>query len=204
MPLQLQYQEEIGAGELPALLAEFKRDLNAYLAATPGDHPADLAGLIEFNAQDAVELAYFDQELFEQAQASVLPAEDPAIRQTREDIRRLARASIDEALAQGPGPEDDLAAIVGLTNTPSWITRYEHLDGMGDEFVYATSTPAAVAGYPNVTVPAGFAGPQEALPVGISFIGTRWDDADVLDLAASFEAAVGARQAPGYLPTVGE
>ncbi|MDP9390349.1 MAG: amidase family protein [Actinomycetota bacterium] len=204
VPLQLQYQEEIRAGEFPALLAEFKRDLNAYLAATPGDHPADLAGLIEFNAQDAVELAYFDQELFEQAQASVLPAEDPAIRQTREDIRRLARASIDEALAQGPGPEDDLAAIVGLTNTPSWITRYEHLDGMGDEFVYATSTPAAVAGYPNVTVPAGFAGPQEALPVGISFIGTRWDDADVLDLAASFEAAVGARQAPGYLPTVGE
>ncbi len=204
VPLQLQYQEEIRAGEFPALLAEFKRDLNAYLAATPGDHPADLAGLIEFNAQDAVELAYFDQELFEQAQASVLPAEDPAIRQTREDIRRLARASIDEALAQGPGPEDDLAAIVGLTNTPSWITRYEHLDGMGDEFVYATSTPAAVAGYPNVTVPAGFAGPQEALPVGISFIGTRWDDADVLDLAVSFEAAVGARQAPGYLPTVGE
>ena len=204
VPLQLAYQQEIGAGEFPALLAEFKRDLNAYLAATPGDHPADLAGLIEFNAQDAVELAPFDQELFEQAQAATVPAEDPAIQATRDEIRRLARASIDEALAQGPGPEDDLAAIVGLTNTPSWITRYEHFDGMGDEFVYATSTPAAVAGYPNVTVPAGFAGPQEALPIGISFIGTRWDDADVLDLAASFEAAVGARQAPGYLPTVGE
>jgi amidase len=203
VPVQLAYQEEIGAGELPALLAEFKRDLNAYLAATPGDHPADLAGLIEFNAQDPVELAYFDQELFEQAQAAALPADDPAIRETRDTIRRLARASIDEALAQGPGTEDDLAAIVGLTNTPGWITRYEHLDGRGDEFVYSTSGPAAVAGYPNVTVPAGFAGPQEALPVGISFIGTRWDDADVLDLAASFEEAAGARRAPGYLPTVG-
>jgi amidase len=60
-----------------------------------------------------------------------------------------------------------------------------------------------VAGYPNVTVPAGFAGPYEALPIGISFFGARWDDADVLDLAAAFEAAVDARRAPGYLPTVG-
>ena len=204
VPVQLAYQDEIRAGEYPALLAEFKRDLNAYLAATPGDHPADLAGLIAFNAQDPVELAYFDQELFERAQAALVPAEDPAIRETRDTLRRLARASIDEVLAQGPGAEDDLAAVVGLTNNPSWITRYEHLDGRADEFVYSTSSPAAVAGYPNVTVPAGFAGPQEALPIGISFFGARWDDADVLDLAASFEAAVGARQAPGYLPTVGE
>jgi amidase len=203
VPVQLAYQEEIGEGELPALLAEFKRDLNAYLAATPGDHPADLAGLIEFNAQDPVELAYFGQELFEQAQAAAVPADDPAIRETRDTIRRLARASIDEALAQGPGAEDDLAAIVGLTNTPGWTTRYQNLDGAADEFVYSTSGPAAVAGYPNVTVPAGFAGPQEALPVGISFIGTRWDDADVLDLAAAFEEAADARRAPGYLPTVG-
>jgi amidase len=203
VPVQLAYQAEISAGEYPALLAEFKRDLNAYLAATPGDHPADLAGLIAFNAQDPVELAYFDQELFERAQAGPVPAEDPAIRETRDTLRRLARASIDEALAQGAGPEDDLAAVVGLTNNPSWVTRYEHLDGRADEFVYSTSSPAAVAGYPNVTVPAGFAGPQEALPVGISFFGARWDDADVLDLAAAFESAVGARRAPGYLPTVG-
>lgn len=203
VPVQLAYTDEIGEGELPALLAEFKRDLNAYLAATPGDHPADLVGLIEFNAQDPVELAYFGQELFEQAQAAALPADDPAIRETRDTIRRLARASIDEVLAQGAGPEDDLTAIVGLTNTPGWITRYQNLDGVADEFVYSTSGPAAVAGYPNVTVPAGFAGPQEALPIGISFIGTRWDDADLLDLAASFEEAADARRAPGYLPTVG-
>jgi amidase len=204
VPVQLAYQQEIGDGEYPALVAEFKRDLNAYLAATPGDHPADIAGLIEFNAQDPVELAYFGQELLEQAQAAALPADDPAIRETRDTIRRLARASIDEALAQGPGPEDDLAAIVGLTNTPGWVTRYQNLDGVADEFDYSTSTPAAVAGYPNVTVPAGFAGPQEALPIGISFFGARWDDADMVDLAYAFETAVDARRAPGYLPTVGE
>jgi amidase len=204
VPVQLAYQEEIGEGEFPALLAEFKRDLNAYLAATPGDHPADLAGLIEFNAQDPVELAYFGQELFEQAQAATVPEEDPAIQATRDRIRQLARASIDEVLAQGAGPEDDLDAIVGLTNTPAWQTRYFNLDGQADAFVYSTSGPAAVAGYPNVTVPAGFAGPQETLPVGVSFFGTRWADAVMLDIAADFEDQAAAREAPGFLPTMGE
>ncbi|WP_254781144.1 amidase [Modestobacter sp. DSM 44400] len=203
VPVQLAYQDEIGAGETPALLAEFKRDLNAYLAATPGDHPADLAWLIEFNEQDPVELAYFGQELFEQAQAATVPADDPDVQKVRDDIRRLARASIDEALAQGPGNKDDLDAIVGLTNTPAWVTKYKTLDGVGDEFTYSTSGPAAVAGYPNITVPAGFSGPHDALPIGISFFGTRWDDADVLDMAASYEAATGHRREPGYLPTVG-
>jgi amidase len=203
VPVQLAYQDEIGAGETPALLAEFKRDLNAYLAATPGDHPADLAGLIAFNEQDPVELAYFGQELFEQAQAATVPAEDPAIRATRDRIRQLARASIDEVLAQGAGPEDDLDAIVGLTNTPGWQTRYQKLDGQADAFVYSTSGPAAVAGYPNVSVPAGFAGPQGALPVGVSFFGTRWADDRMLDIAADFEDQTAAYEAPGFLPTVG-
>jgi amidase len=202
VPVQLGYRTEV-PGSLPALLAEFRRDLNAYLAATPADHPADLAGLIEFNAQDPVELGYFGQELFEQAQAAAVPADDPAVRALRDEVRRLARASIDEALVQGPGPEDDLDAVVALTNTPSRLTGYANLGADTNTFVYGSSGTAAVAGYPNVTVPAGFAGPQEALPIGISFSSTRWDDADVLGLAASFEAAVDARRAPGYLPTVG-
>ncbi|PZA20553.1 amidase, partial [Modestobacter versicolor] len=203
VPVQLAYQDEIGAGETPALLAEFKRDVNAYLAQTPGEHPADLAGLIEFNAQDPVELAYFGQELFEQAQAATVPAEDPAVQATRDRIRQLARASIDEVLAQGPGPEDDLDAVVGLTNTPAWQTRYQSVDGQADAFVYSTSGPAAVAGYPNVSVPAGFAGLRGALPVGVSFFGARWADAELLDIAADFEDQAAAREEPGYLPTVG-
>jgi len=203
VPVTLAHQEEIGAGETPALLAEFHRDIDAYLANTPGDHPADLAGLIEFNAQDPVELQYFGQELFEQAQAAAVPEDDPAIQQTRENIRTLARASIDDVLAQGPDPADDLDAIVGLTNTPGWVTKYFSVDGVADDFVYSTSGPAAVAGYPDVTVPAGFAGPQGALPIGISFFGTRWADAEMLDLAYSFEQATHARRAPEFLPTVG-
>ena len=203
VPVQLADQEEIGAGETPALLAEFKRDLNAYLAVTPGDHPKDLAGLIAFNASDPVELAYFGQELFEQAQAATVPADDPAVQQTRDRIRQLARASIDEVLAQGAGPEDDLDAIVGLTNTPGWQTRYQNLDGRADAFLYSTSGPAAVAGYPAVSVPAGFSGLHGTMPIGVSFFGARWSDAKMLDIAADFEAQAAAREAPGYLPSVG-
>jgi amidase len=197
VPVQLAHRDEIGAGETPALLAEFHRDIEAYLAATPGNHPADLAGLIAFDRQDAEELAYFGQELFEQAEASPVPADDPAVREQRNTIRTLARASIDDALAQGR-----LDAIVALTNTPGWVIKYFNRGGVADEFRYGSAEPAAVAGYPNVTVPAGFAGPQGALPIGISFFGARWHDADMLDLAYAFETATHARRAPGYLPTV--
>jgi amidase len=204
VPVQLKYQDQIGQGELPALLAEFHRDVNAYLAAAPGRHPANLAGLIAFDKQDPVELEHFGQELFVQAQQATVPAQDPQIRQTRDRIRSLARRSIDEALAQGPGKADDLDAIVALTNTPAWVTTYFKQDGVGDTVSFGSSTPAAVAGYPDITVPAGFAGPRNALPIGISFMGTRWDDADVLDLAAAFERSVDARRPPTFLPTVGK
>jgi amidase len=203
VPVQLDHRDQIDAGETPALLAEFHRDIDAYLASAPGHHPADLAGLIAFDQQDPVELEHFGQELFEMAQAAKVPAQDPAIRTTRQTIRDLARRSIDEALAQGLGGADDLDAIVALTNTPAWVTTYFKQDGVGDTATFGSSTPAAVAGYPDITVPAGFAGPRDALPVGISFMGTRWDDADVLDLAAAFEASTQARRAPTFLPTVG-
>ncbi len=202
VPVHLADQDEIGADSFTALVSELDRDLGAYLAASPGDHPEDLQGVAAFNADDPVELAYFGQELITAA-IEAPPADSPEIVAARENARTLARASIDDVLAQGPGSDDDLDAIIALTNTPAWVTRYASVDGEGDRFTYATSTPAAVAGYPSVTVPAGFAGPQGALPVGISVIGARWDDADVIGLAAAFEASTDARRAPGYLPSVG-
>ncbi|KQS57095.1 amidase [Geodermatophilus sp. Leaf369] len=197
VPVELPYTEEFGAGETPALLAEFDRDLTAYLEATDGDVPDDLAGLVAENADDPVELAYFGQELL------VGAIDAPDATATRETIRALAQRSIDETLAQGAGAEDDLTAVVALTNTPAWLTRYLSVDGVADDFLYSSSGPAAVAGYPSVSVPAGFAGPQGALPVGVSFTGTGWADADLLDVAADFEDAAQARRAPGFLPTVG-
>jgi amidase len=177
--------------EFTALLAEFKRDVNAYLAATPGRHPADLAGLIAFNAADPVELRYFGQQIFLDAQASP-PTTDPSIVAARTRATTTARHLIDDTLARYR-----LDAIVAPTNGPAWVSTL----GKGDAFVGpSSSTPPAVSGYPSVTVPAGFDG---ALPIGMSFIGTRWSEPEVLSLAYAFEQLTHERRPPQYLPTTG-
>jgi amidase len=186
----LPHQDVVNENELPALLAEFRRDVNAYLAATPGQHPVDLAGLIAFNEADPEELAFFGQELFELAQAAP-STDDPTYLAQREAATSAARASIDETLAAF-----DLDAIMAPTNSPAWVSTL----GDGDAFLFGSSSPAAVAGYPNVTVPAGYAGP---LPVGMSFFSTAWTDGHVLDIAFAFEQATHARVMPELLRTIG-
>jgi amidase len=183
-------QQELFADETTALRAEFHRDIDAYLAATPGRHPADLAGLVAFNEADPVELRHFGQDTF-LAALNGPAAHDPVAVAARERATGAARAMIDGALAA-----HDLDAIVAPTNGLAWVTDLEH----GDNFVGpSSSTPPAVAGYPNVTVPAGLAGP---LPVGLSFLGARWSDAELLSLAAAFESATRARAVPRLLPTL--
>jgi amidase len=187
--VELPFQDEIGANEFPALIVEFKRDLHAYLANRPGG-PDTLDELIEFNRNDPVELSKFGQEIFE-ASAVAPPTTDPTYRRQRETATTLARRAIDETVAT-----HRLDAIVAPTNSPAWRTDYAN----GDAFVLGSSGPAAVSGYPNVSVPAGFAGP---LPIGVSFFAGRWADARVLAIAAAFERANPARRAPRYLPTIG-
>jgi amidase len=86
MALALALEPEVLVADEPTAAP---RDIEAYLAATPGNHPADLAGLIAFDRQNPQELAYFGQELFEQAEASPVPADDPAVREQRNTIRTL-------------------------------------------------------------------------------------------------------------------
>jgi amidase len=187
----LPLQDVIGSNELPALENEFKHDINAYLAATPGTHPADLAGLIAFNeANAATEMPFFGQELFTASQATPGDLTDPAFAADRHAATTAARDSIDQTLAAF-----HLDAIIAPTNQPAWISDL----ATGDSATFGSSSPAAVAGYPSITVPMGFVGP---LPVGLSFIGARYGEPRLIALAYAFEQATHARRAPTFLPTI--
>jgi amidase len=189
----LPYQDEAGALETPALENEFKHDINAYLAARPGNHPKTLAGLIAFNNAHAdVELKYFGQEIFEQSQAMSGDLTDPAYRAQRARLTSLQRRAIDETVAA-----NHLDAIMAATNSPAWLTTL----GEGDAFSVGSSSPAAVSGYPNITVPAGFSGP---LPVGVSFFAGRFSEAKLVRLAYAFEKGTQVRQPPKFIRTIGQ
>lgn len=191
--VSLPFQDIIGNNEFVALLNEFKHDINAYLAATPGNHPADLAGLIEFNNQNAdTELEFFGQEIFEFAQTFSGSLEDPEYRAQRFAATDAARRSIDETLANLR-----LDAIAAPTNSPAWLTTL----GEGDAFIFGSSSPAAVSGYPNISVPMGFVG---ELPVGVSIFAGRWQEPKLIALAFAIEQAIRARRPPKFLPTIGD
>jgi amidase len=186
--------DEANANEYPALLTEFKHDINAYLAATPGRHPADLAGLIAFNQAHAdIEMPYFGQEIFEAAQATTGDLSDPTYRAQRAAATGGARHAIDTALAT-----DHLDAIIAPTNSPAWVTDLEN----GDDFTgfVSASGPAAVAGYPDLTVPAGYA--EGVLPIGISFFAGAFAEPELIGMGYAFEHATRVRRPPAYLPTL--
>ncbi len=177
-PVELIDADKIGEPEVTALTLEFKHDINAYLASLGGQHPADLAGLIEFNTQNAATvLAHFGQELFTKADATSGDLTDPDYVDARSAAVRLARGGLDAALA-----DHNLDAVIALTGHPAWLID----PVLGDYHSWGTSSPAAVAGYPSITVPAGHVA---GLPVGLSFIGPAWSEPRLIALAHAFEQA---------------
>jgi amidase len=180
--------------EFPALLTEFKHDINAYLAGTPGRHPADLAGLIAFDKQHAAtEMPFFQQEIFDLAQQTSGDLTDPTYVRQRATATGSARRAIDTAIAA-----NHLDAIVAPTNGPAWVTNLQ----TGDDFTnfVSASGPAAVAGYPDLTVPAGYA--NGVLPIGMSFFGSAFSEPTLIALGYAFEHATHQRRAPAFLPTL--
>jgi amidase len=178
--------------EYEVLLYEFKHDLNIYLRGLGPDAPVQsLADVIAFNERnkDRV-MPYFGQEHLLKAQAKG-PLSEPAYREALARNHRLTRdEGIDATLKR-----HRLDAIVAPSNGPAFTTDVIN----GDHSLGGSSSPAAVAGYPNITVPTGFV---YGLPIGISFFSTAFQEPTLLKLAFTFEQATKVRQAPKFLASV--
>lgn len=173
---------------------EFKHDLNAYLETLGPDAPVKtLAEIIDFNERNAdVEMPHFGQERLHDAQARG-PLTDPEYLEAKRTIQRATREDGIDRLVL----ENDLDAIVAPTRDVAWLT--DHI--MGDRLEGGSSAgPAAIAGYPDISVPMGFV---DGLPVGISFFGRAWTEPTLVRLAYAFEQATNARRAPTYMETLG-
>jgi amidase len=189
-PVELPHVNDTGDAEYEVLLYEFKADLEAYFASRPGAAVKTLADLIAFNGKNADrEMPFFGQEIVERA-AKKGPLTEKAYLDALAKCRELTREKgIDAVLAK-----HKLDALLVLTNGPAHMTDLIN----GDSFSGSSSSPAAVAGYPTITLPAGWV---HGLPVGVSFIGTAWSEPVLIKLAYGLEQALKARKAPRFLPT---
>ncbi len=191
-PANLDTESKFGKSELEVLLYEFKTDLNLYLSARNPDVPVkSLADVIAFNDlhADSV-MPYFGQEHMLAAQKKGPLTQKKYLRALARDQRYARSEGIDAVLQQ-----HSLDALVAPTSGPAWSIDWVN----GDHYGGGCSSPAAVAGYPHVTVPAGYV---FGLPVGLSFFGPPWTEARLLSYAYAFEQATKVRKAPQFLPTL--
>ncbi len=187
-PVELTEAKKYADAELAVLLYELKAGLNEYLPEfAPGAPVRSLADVIEFNERHRdQELRLFSQDLFVKAQAKG-GLDEPAYRDALALCRRLSREEgIDRTLS-----EHQLDALIAPTGSPAWLTDLINGDSQGSSF----STPAAVAGYPHVTVPAGFVA---GLPVGLSFVGGAYTEARLIGYAYAYEQATHHRRPPSF------
>ncbi len=182
---------QFGDAEFEVLLHEFKAGLAAYFATLgPAAPVKSLRDVMAFNeAHAAQEMPYFGQDLFVKAEARG-PLTDKVYLAAKAKARRLSR---DEGLDRVFATRK-VEALLAPSGGPAWLTDLVN----GDSGTGGSSGPAAVAGYPSITVPAGFV---RGLPVGLSLIGPAWTEARLIGLAHAYEQHTKMRRAPQYLPS---
>lgn len=175
---------------LQVLFYEFKDGLNKYFQSLGNETPVkSLSELIAFNKSDSTELRYFDQKLLETAEEKG----DLESAEYKEALATMLKGTREEGIDKLMN-KYSLDAIMVPTGSPAWKT--DLIDG--DHFMGGNSSFAAIAGYPNITVPMGFI---DELPVGVSFFGRAWSEPLLLEIAYGFEQGTKIRKAPKYLKT---
>ena len=193
------------ANEFPALLCEFKTDIARYLhtyvhgtnPVSGAAYPQTLADLIAFDKAHQNLEGPWNDAVFEAAEAT--NGRDAACAQLRQETTPPVQDAINQLMA-----DNHLEAIIALTNGPAWPTNDNPNEGdLNGHFEYfvGSSTAAAVSGYADITVPAGY---DAGLPLGITFIGGRWAEPKLIGLAYDYEQATHVRVPPQFIPTIGD
>ena len=193
-PANVETAGKFDDSEFDVLLYEFKADLNNYLASLGPKAPVkSLQDIIDYNDRHKdQEMPFFGQEIMIQAQAKGPLTEKKYLDELASNLKMSRTDGIDATM-----DKYKLDAIVAPTGSPAWTTDLIN----GDHFSGASSTPAAVAGYPNINVPAGF---SHNLPVGISFFGRAYSEPTLIKLAYAYEQSTKHRRAPRFIPTLGD
>jgi amidase len=189
-PADIPTAKTMGEGEMQVLLHEFKADLNQYLSELASSKVKSLKEVIAFNeAHREKELKYFGQDLFLKAEETSSLRESKYLRALKKDLRLSRKEGIDYVMNK-----HRLDALVAPTSSPPWVI--DHVNG--DPHLGGSSQPTALAGYPAITVPAGFV---FGLPVGITFMGRAYSEPTLIRLAYAFEQATHHRVSPKFVQT---
>ncbi|MBN2348119.1 MAG: amidase [Bacteroidales bacterium] len=187
-PVKFEGMGKLGGYEINLLMYEFKHGLNKYLEERPNTPVKNLEEIITFNEKNSdLEMPWFGQDVFIEAQKKGSLDSEEYLEALNNALEITGKKGIDALTEQ-----HNLDAIIGPTNGPAWNIDWVN----GDHFGGGSSSPAAISGYPAITVPAGFV---HGLPVGISFFGKAWSEPVLLKLAFAFEQATLHRKAPEFL-----
>jgi len=181
-------ESNVGGLSFQVMLYEYKDGLNKYFKSLgPDAKIKSLEDLIAFNKTDSIEMNFYNQRYLEMAQEKEDLESDDYKKTLVEMLKGSRENGIDRVMN-----EHNLDAIIAPTGGPAWKTDHTN----GDSFHVGSSSPAARAGYPNITIPMGFI---EELPVGISFFGRAWSEPLLLEIAYSYEQGTNHRKAPKFL-----